>query len=78
MSVTHSLTHLPEQIGEIHDVSYYEYEKKKVKLERYTPQSMPVPQPTIIEIEAEIRELGDQYDNKQTATQVGGKCTKRK
>lgn len=70
MTGTHSLTHLPEQIGEMHEVSYYEHEKKKVKLERYTPQSMPIPQPTIIEIEAEIRELGDQYDKKQTATQV--------
>ena len=68
MSGTHSLTHLPEQIGEMHEVSYYEREKKKVKLERYTPQAMPVPQPTIMEIEAEIRELGDQYDKKQSAT----------
>lgn len=67
---THSLIHLPEQIGEIHDVSYYERQKKKIKLEQYTPQSMPVPQPTITEIEAEIRGLGGLYDKKQTASQV--------
>ena len=33
MSGTHSLTHLPEQIGEMHGVAYYEGLKKKVQVE---------------------------------------------
>ena len=70
MSGTHSLTHLPEQIGEMHGVTYYEGLKKKEKLEKYIPKSMPVAKPTITEIEAEIRELGDRYDNTQTASQI--------
>ena len=70
MTGTHSLTHLPEQIGEMNEVSYYEREKKQVKLEKYTPHNMPVPQPTISEIEDEIRVLGDRNDKKQTASQI--------
>ncbi len=70
MTETHSITHLPEQIGEIHEVSYYERKKKQVKLEQCTPHNMPVPQPTISEIEDEIRALGDHDDGKKTASQV--------
>ena len=67
---TQLLTHLPEQIGNIHDAAYYGRQRKKVKLEKYTPQNMPVPQPSITDIEAEIRELGDLYDNKKSTSQV--------
>ena len=67
---THLLTHLPEQIGKVHDAAFYGRQKKKVKLEKYSPKAMPVPQPSIADIEAEIRELGDNYDKKQSASQV--------
>ncbi len=67
---TQLLTHLPKQMGKIHDAAYYGRQKKKIKLEKYTPQNMPVPQPSITDIEAEIRELGSHYDNKQSASQV--------
>ena len=67
---TDLLIHLPKQTGEIYDDSYYERQKKRLKLEKYTPNPMPVQKPSITDIESEIRELGSLYDKKQTASQV--------
>lgn len=67
---THALTHLPEQIGELHDISYYERQKKNVKLEKYVPQSIPILPPSLSDIEEEIRKLGGLYNKKQSAKQV--------
>ena len=67
---TRLLTHLPDQIGEIHDAAFLQYEKRKVRWETYTPKVMPVLRPTIGDIEAEIRGLGDLHDKTQTASQI--------
>lgn len=67
---TYLLTHLPEQIGKLHDVSYYEKQKRSVKLEKYELKQMPLSKPNIDEIEDEIRSMGKRYDGKQTADQI--------
>ncbi|MBQ3733928.1 MAG: hypothetical protein II859_08210 [Bacteroidales bacterium] len=60
-NITQCLTHLPHQIGQIRGLDYYVTLKQSKIKNLYERRAMPIPEPTLADIQSEIRALGKIY-----------------
>lgn len=60
-NITQCLTHLPHQIGQIRGLDYYVSLKQSKVKSVYERRPMPIPEPTLVDIQNEIRALGKIY-----------------